>query len=253
MIEIRNGSQKRMIALLAQESTLDLLRAMGNGEWRSAGELSAAVPLDPELIGARLSALSELGVVRGRDDEVRRYRLARPVIRIDLDLRSVPPGPGYILDVVRFYVRLLANLLDRSHEAGGRPLRSAALQSIRLVRCSLPEEERFLLSCNQDGVETGPCLRSLERRIMAGELTDADLPRVREAFLRALGAVGDGLKGFVDDSTVKLVFRLAARELLRDGSGLAVRFGLLEGIPHSYLKQVECPAMAETERPVASY
>ena len=74
MIEIRNGKTKRMIALLAQDSTLSLLQAMRGGSWLSCAELEPAVHLESEVLVSRLEALVSLGVVRTREDDVRRWR-----------------------------------------------------------------------------------------------------------------------------------------------------------------------------------
>jgi hypothetical protein len=244
MMEIRNGKTKRMIALLAQDSTLSLLQAMRAGSWLTSTELEMAVGLEREALVLRLEALVSMGVVGTRDDGVRRWKLLQPKISLEVDLLTLPPGPGYILDVVRFYLRLLSNILGRCSEVGGRDLRAAALDAITQARLSVPDRERALLQCLREGTELGPCLHALENRILAGELTDGDLDRVRATYIAALRAVADRLKGLVDDSAGKLIFRLAARDLLREGNELAERFALLEGIPLTYLKQVECAVVS---------
>lgn len=241
MMEIRNGKTKRMIALLAQDSTLSLLQAMRATTWLSSAELQDAVGLEREELVLRLEALVSLGVVGTRDDGVRRWKLLQPRISLEVDLLSLPPGPGYILDVVRFYLRLLSNILARCSEVGGRGLRAAALDAIMQLRLAVPDQERALLWCLCNGIEFGPCLQDLENRILAGELRDSDLPWVRSTYIAALRAVADRLKGLVDDSAGKLIFRLAARDILHEGAELAGRFALLEGIPETFLKQVECP------------
>ena len=240
MMEIRNGKTKRMIAQLAQDSTLSLLQAMRAGRWQDSAELEAAVGLDRVSLVSRLEALASLGIVGTRDAGVRHWKLLQPRISLEVDLLSLPPGPGYILDVVRFYLRLLSNILDRCSEVGGRALRASLLDAITLLRLSLPDRERCLLSCLRTGIEFGPCLHALENRILGGELRDSDLSWVRPTYIAALTAVTERIKGNVDDSSGKLIFRLAARDLLREGADLAERFALLEGIPQTYLKQVEC-------------
>jgi hypothetical protein len=240
MMEIRNGKTKRMIALLAQDSTLSLLQAMRNGGWLASAELEPASGLEHHELVSRLETLVSLGVVGTRDCGARQWRLLQPRISLEVDLLSLPPGPGYILDVVRFYIRLLSNILDRCSEVGGARLRSAVWDSLTAHRLSLPDRERELLRCLRRGTQPEPCLRALENRILAGELRDADLEWVRATYLSALKAVADRLKALADDSAGKLIFRLSARELLVEGAGIAGRFALLEGIPEAYLKQVEC-------------
>jgi len=240
MMEIRNGKTKRMIGLLAQDSTLALLQAMRAGRWLSSAELEAAVGLDRQTLVSLLEALVSLGIVGTRDAGVRHWKLLQPRISLEVDLRKLPPGPGYVLDVVRFYLRLLSNILGRCREVGGLGLQAAAFDTISQVRLSVTDRERALLACLRDGMDFGPCLRALENRILAGELRDSDLDWVRATYLTALCAVADRLKSIVDDSAGKLIFRLAARELLREGGELAERFALLDGIPQTYLKQVEC-------------
>ena len=244
MLEIRNGRTKRMIALLAQESTLELLRALRPGGWYSLEELAGAVALDKELLRGRLRALEELGIVSSHEEGTVRFRLCNPRIRLEMDLRELPPGPGYILDVVRFYLRLLTNILDRCREVGGSSLQDDAREAIARMRLSLPDRERALLVCLREGTDLGGCLRALENRILAGELTDADLEWVRATYLATLRSVMDRLGALVDDSLGKLLFRLASRDLIREGADLAGRFSLLEGIPEKYLKQVELSADA---------
>lgn len=239
MMEIRNGKTKRMIALLAQDSTLSLLQAMRGQSWLGTEELESSVGLEREALVARLEALVSLGVVGTRDGGVRRWKLLQPRISLEVDLLTLPPGPGYILDVVRFYIRLLSGILGRCSEVGGPRLRAAVWDSLTQFRLSLPDRERDLLRCLRQGTELQPCLNALENRILAGGLTDADLGWVRATYIAALRAVADRLKALADDSAGKLIFRLSARELLREGGELAGRFALLEGIPETYLKQVE--------------
>lgn len=253
MMEIRNGKTKRMIALLSQDSTLSLLQAMRNGGWTTTAELEPPSGLERSELVCRLDELASLGVVGTRDAGVRRWKLLEPRISLEVDLLSLPPGPGYILDVVRFYMNMLSNILGRCAEAGGPRLRSSVLDTLTGYRLSLPDRRRLLLQCLRRGTDAGPCLAALENRILAGELTDADLGWVRATYIAALRAVADRLKELVDDSTGKLIFRLSSRELGREGADLAGRFALLEGIPETYLKQVECPVTPIPARPIASY
>ena len=238
MMEICNGKSKRMINLLARESTLALLREMRPGGWRTVTELAGASGIEPEYLGRTLAELTEMGVLDAREDTEPGYRLREPRITLCLDLREMPPGPGYILDVVRFYLVLLTNILERCKEVGGTSLQDEALDAIALVRASLPDGERGLLYCLRKGIEPRGCLSALENRILAGELGDNDLGWVRQIYLRTLGTVMDRVLGDMDDSTGKLLLRLSARQLLREGEDLVRRFALLEGVPERYLKQV---------------
>ena len=239
MMEINNGKSKRMISLLARESTLALLRDMRPGGWCTLDELAGASAIEPGYLRRILEELIEIGVLEGAGAAGGpRYRLLQPRITLNLDLRELPPGPGYILDVVRFYLVLLSNLIERCKEAGGPALHAEALVSIAYVRSQLPEADKGLLYCLRQGIERSSCMAALEDRILAGELTDTDLGRVRQIYLLALRTLVDRLLARVDDSTGKLVLRLAARELLVQGDELVQRFDLLEGIPEKYLKQV---------------
>jgi hypothetical protein len=228
-----------MISLLARESTLAVLRNMRPGGWCTLDELAGASAIEPGHLHRILEELTEMGVLEGSgDDGGARYRLLQPRITLNLDLRELPPGPGYILDVVRFYLVLLSNLVERCKEAGGPALHAEALVSIAYVRAQLPDADKGLLHCLRRGIQRGQCMAALEDRIQAGELTDADIGRVRRIYLTALRTLVDRLLARVDDSTGKLLLRLAARELLVQGDELVHRFDLLEGIPEKYLKQV---------------
>ena len=239
MMEINNGKSKRMISLLARESTLAVLRDMRPGGWCTLGELAGTSAIEPGYLRRVLEELVEMGVLEGSGaGGGPRYRLLQPRITLSLDLRELPPGPGYILDVVRFYFVLLSNLIERCREAGGPALHTEALNSIALVRERLPDSDKGLLFCLRQGIERSACMAALEDRILAGDLTDADLGRVRQIYLSALRALVEGLLARVDESTGKLVLRLSARELLVQGDELVHRFDLLEGIPENYLKQV---------------
>ena len=238
MMEICNGRSKRMISILARESTIALLREMRPGGWRTLGELAAASGIEPDYLRKTLSELVEMGVLDGRKFPEPGYRLLQPRITLSLDLREIPPGPGYILDVVRFYMVLLSNIIERCKEMGGMPLQEKALDAIAWARASLSDEKRVLLNCFRHGIDSRGCLSALENRILAGELKDPDMGWVRDAYLLTLRSVMERVLAHLDDSAGKLMLRLATRQILREGEELVSRFALLEGIPERYLKQV---------------
>jgi len=239
MMEICNGKSKRMISLLARESTLALLRGMRPGGWKTARELSVQSGIEPQYLVRTLNELADMGVLDAGEGAEPVFRLREPKVTLSLDLREIPPGPGYILDVVRFYLVLLTNIVERCKEIGGTSLQDEALDAIALERAALQDGERVLLACLRKGIDHRGCLSGLEHRILAGEFKDSDLGWVRRVYLDTLQAVMRGVLARLDDSTGKLLLRLSARQLLRDGEDLVRRFELLEGIPDKYLKQVD--------------
>ena len=238
MMEICNGKSKRMISLLARESTIALLREMRPGGWRTPGELAAGSGIEPDYLRKTLSELAQMGVLDARELPEPGYRLLQPRITLCLDLREIPPGPGYVLDVVRFYTMLLSNILERCKEVGGRPLQEEAQDVIALERASLSDERRVLLNCFRHGIDSRGCLSALENRILAGELNDSDMGWVRGEYLKTIRSVMKMVLARLDDSAGKLLMRLATRQILLDGGELVARFALLEGVPERYLKQV---------------
>jgi DNA-binding HxlR family transcriptional regulator len=239
MMEICNGKSKRMISLLARESTLALLLGMRPGGWMTAAELAVKSGIEPRYLLRTLNELAQMGVLEADEGAQQCFRLREPVVTLSLDLREIPPGPGYILDVVRFYLVLLTNIGERCKEIGGNSLQDEALDAIALKRSALPDRERVLLSCLRKGIDHRGCISALEHRILAGELGDSDLGWVRRVYLDALQAVMGNVLARLDDSTGKLLLRLSLRDLLRDGGDIVRRFALLEGIPDKYLKQVD--------------
>jgi hypothetical protein len=238
MMEICNGKSKRMIGLLARESTIALLRGMRPGGWLSSSELAALTGIEPRYLRRTLDELALMGILEATTAEPPAFRLKEPKLTLSLDLREIPPGPGYILDVVRFYIVLLTNIVGRCRETGGPALQDEALDAVAAARAALPDRERPLLACLRRGIDPRGCIAALEHRILAGELDDSDLGWVRDAYLGALRAVLDRVLSRLDDSTGRLLVRLSARQLLQEGEDLAGRFRLLEGIPEIYLRQV---------------
>jgi hypothetical protein len=238
MIEINNGKTKKLMGLLAQDETLAIMRAMRTARWYTAAELSEFARMPPLSAEQKLCELSELGIMERAEGQPVKYKLLHRRIQLNVDVREIPPGPGYILDVVRFYNHLLTCILDRTREAGGEPASEKLLSTFARVRSALPERERQLLMCVGTSVDFMPCLERLEMRIMEGKMSDDDVCWVRKTYLRTLQAIIEMLESTLDETMAKLVFRLAAREPIMESRDLVTKFALLDAIPENYVRLV---------------
>ena len=238
MIEINNGKTKKLMGLLAQDETLAIMRAMRTARWYTAAELSDLARMPSPSAELKLHELSELGIMERVEGPPVRFKLLHRRIQLNVDVREIPPGPGYILDVVRFYNHLLNGILYRTLEAGGEPASEELFATFARVRSSLPEKERQLVMCVGTSVDFLPCLERLEMKIMEGNLSDGDVGWVRDAYLRTLHAIIEMLESTLDETLVKLVFRLAVREPIMESGDLVTKFSLLEAIPENYIRLV---------------
>jgi hypothetical protein len=143
-----------------------------------------------------------------------------------------------VTEIARFYLLFLSGIWERDADVRGGRLRIELSMALESARARLPERERGLLPDPADRLEPDEFLASFERGMASGEIEAPPAMRIRQVYLNALEEILTRLRGPLDDSVVKLLFRLGAKKALRRSRNIAEKYSLLEGIPDIYIRQV---------------
>ena len=149
---------------------------------------------------------------------------APPTIQADTTVR----------EVAQFYIVFLWSVAKRQEDVRGLRLQDQISETMESLIRSFPENERWMLPA--DWLRPEEYLSSMDGRVASGKVPALD--NIRSAYIQALRTLMTRLEERLDDSTVKLLFRLAARDALRERWRLASEYSLLEAIPATYLRQL---------------
>jgi hypothetical protein len=154
-------------------------------------------------------------------------------------IESVPaqqtvPDDTTVREVAQFYIVFLWSVAKRQEDIRGLKLQDSISEAVDSLICSLPENEQWILP--DDWLRPEEYLSSIYDRLASGNVPA--LENVKNIYIRVLHELRMRLEQHLDGSTVKLLFRLAARDTMREREQFARKYSLLEGIPESYLKQL---------------
>jgi hypothetical protein len=154
------------------------------------------------------------------------------------DLPGKERFPAPVPEVMRFYLVFLSGIWERHPDVKEVALRQEIKMALEEAKTKLSEEERTLLPGFAGIAEPEPFLASFKARIALAGATELRIEAIRNAYLTTLVSLLERLSARIDPTVVKLLFRLAAKNALRDGLSLAAGYSLLDGIPENYLRQV---------------
>lgn len=155
----------------------------------------------------------------------------------DLPAASAIQDAATVKRVVKFYLVFLSAVAKRQEDVKGVQLQLKIDEAIRSARNSLPEDERWLLPAAGNRPLSEPNLSSIDGRMASGDCPALEVRRIRDVYVHALHELIGSLGERLDDSLVKLLFRLAARDALQEERLVAMKYSLLDGIPEPYLRQ----------------
>jgi hypothetical protein len=142
---------------------------------------------------------------------------------------------------IRFYLVFLRAVVARQDNVKGVRLGSEIQQVLETVRISLPESERGLLPEAAGWQHAKRFLGSIEDRPASSGFPASSIDRVRDIYLQVLHILLTRLVAQLDDSVVRLLFRLAARDAMLVDGGTAFDHALLKGVPEAYFRQTGVP------------
>jgi hypothetical protein len=141
-----------------------------------------------------------------------------------------------IKEITDFYLVFLSALVRRQEDVRGVDLREEVRKALESAIGSLHENERWLLPAS-DWQQTESFLLDIDERLAMGEIAAPGTARVREIYVQVLRRLLANLEERLDDSMVRLLFRLAARDAMQEMENIAVQYSLLDGIPGTHLRQ----------------
>jgi len=142
-----------------------------------------------------------------------------------------------IKEIVRFYLVFLSAVAKRQDDVRGALLQNEIGAALESATDALSKEERDLLPDASCWQQPESFLTSIDDRMKSGDIRAPGLERIRDIYIQVLKELLTNLLGRIDDSMVRLLFRLAARDALREDGNIAMKYSLLKDIPEAYLKQ----------------
>ncbi|MBM4250035.1 MAG: hypothetical protein FJ149_11550 [Euryarchaeota archaeon] len=140
-------------------------------------------------------------------------------------------------EAVRVYLAFLTAIAARQDDVKGVRLRREIQNALETVAASLPDSERGLLPGAPGWQRPERFVASIGDRTEASKIPAPSLDRVRVIYVHVFRVLISRLGAQLDDSMVRLLFRLAARDALQKTGGVASEHMLLEGDPGAHLRQ----------------
>jgi hypothetical protein len=163
------------------------------------------------------------------------HRPARPQRPIEnAPVPSKVQSDTTIREVAQFYIVFLWSVAKRQEDVKGLRLQDHITETMGSLIRSLPDNDRWILPA--DWLRPEEYLSSIEGRVASGKAPALD--NIKSVYTLALQTLMTRLEERLDDSTVRLLFRLAARDAMRERWRFAGEYSLLEGIPAVYLRQL---------------
>jgi hypothetical protein len=142
-----------------------------------------------------------------------------------------------IKEIVRFYLVFLSAVAKRQDDVRGALLQNEIGAALESATGALSRDEQLLLPDASCWQQPESFLTSIDKGMKTGQIRAPGPGRIRDIYVRALKELLTRLEGRIDDSLVRLLFRLAARDALREDGNIAMKYSLLKGIPDVFLKQ----------------
>jgi DNA-binding transcriptional ArsR family regulator len=226
----------RILRALGMPKAVHIVRYMHMNGWFGLMGLEDALGLERTELLVHLAALEEAGLVeRKADGNALEFRIKREFPELSLTRLATEESP--FLKAAKFYSNLVLGAIERSKDLNG------GLQDILKLEVSKANgwhdtKAKAVLSCLE---VNGPALRTydkLRNMVSQGVLTDEDLPVLKKVFLGVLCVLIRTVETRSDKNISRLLLRVASRDLI-DGMGDDIgTFGLLDGIPEEYFRQV---------------
>jgi DNA-binding transcriptional ArsR family regulator len=228
----------RILRALGMPKAVHIVRYMHMNGWFGFKGLEDALGLERNVLLMHLAALEEAGLVEKKtsaDGKALEFRIRREFPELSLTRLATEEGP--FLKAAKFYSNLVIGAIERSKDLNG------GLQDILRLEVSRANgwhdgKAKAVLSCleiNSPALRTYDNLRGM---VAQGVLSDEDLPVLKKVFLGVLCVLIQTVETRADKNISRLLLRVASRDLI-DGLGEDVgTFGLLEGIPEEYFRQV---------------
>ncbi len=228
----------RILRALGMPRAVHIVRYMHMNGWFGLKGLEDALGLERTELLMHLAALEEAGLVERKasaDGKVLEFRIKREFPELSLTRLATEEGP--FLKAAKFYSNLVLGAIERAKDLNGG-LQEALRFEVSKANGWHDTKAKAVLSCLEI---SGPALRTydnLRALVAQGVLSDQDLPVLKKVFLSVLCVLIRTVETRADKNISRLLLRVASRDLI-DGLGDDIgTFGLLEGIPEEYFRQV---------------
>lgn len=158
-----------------------------------------------------------------------------------------PPGPAAgplahdhsggmpVAGIVRFYLSFLSAMARRQEDVRGMQLGPEIERAFDSERDRLLKPDRGLLPAAGEWQRPAEFISRLDDRLGTNPVGAVT---VRTIYDQVLQEILSGLKGRLDDSLVRLLFRLSLRDAMKENGDSADMCMLLGGIPRAYLNNI---------------
>ena len=232
---VSTDTASRVLRALGMPRAVQIMRYMHMNGWFQLQRLEGSLGLDRTELMSHLAALEEAGLVESKHGKAPEFRLRREFPELNLTRLATEEGP--FLKASKFYSNLVLGALERSKDLNG------GLYDVLRLEVSKANgwhdgKAKAVLSCLDVGAGPISTYDNLRRMVAQGVLGDDDLPVLKKVFLSVLSVLIQCLESRSDRNISRLLLRVASKELM-EGLGEDVKaFGLLDGIPEVYFRQV---------------
>jgi hypothetical protein len=140
-------------------------------------------------------------------------------------------------EIVQFYLSFLSGVAKRQEDIKGVSLQYEIIKALESIADSLPADDKLLVPTVIWWQLPEPFIFVVDTQKTSERYPMTRIDRVKDFYNQVISELIGRLHGQLDESIVRLLFRLAARDALQHWEYLATRYALFEGIPETYLRQ----------------
>jgi DNA-binding transcriptional ArsR family regulator len=227
----------KLMQLLSNDISIDILKTLHGSEWCMASNVSQNLGIHISTAQKYLTRMYEHDILQRRIRECKtrstyEYQIKSPRIHVELDLnrlfQSSNPLP---MNVYEFYFSLYYALLEGARRIGGSRFDGLVKNTLEELILTKKGNNRLLLESLGQGRDSSQALNHFDINFDA---TSADDSGTRRTYFELISRILHAFEEQMGRNATLGIVEVSSRELLQRNRTLLQKYGLLEDLPKQY-------------------